>query len=688
MNKVNPFLKGGLRPPLGSSALPSKEVQAMLDAALAAQKEKPTVIGMMNVGIPKTKRRIINHNGISSDKVAAIVKLYDDLVLNEEIRTTRSVNIGLIINEGFSAFESSIGKEAWSLVKKYYGIGYEADTSCLTEEKVKEYLAKMRTIENACGYIDGLWKLIQNLHACLDEFVPCEGLDERHQVITGAKLALLVMELLCGEWFLQRQMRRNPNATSLTNDTLHAWLPDYDLCHSESHLAEAYGPEELFGIYEKFREYGEKCIVIDLLMREIMSLRERGLLDEAMHFCELSFQDDGKGWNIVSTNAPNPYNTIEKVMELKRRIHPQRSVRAMEGFLLKPYIKNIILSEFWETYAILAGFVKSRRSLEEVFPRFDAAYYFAKAIHGKTTYVQERTSVWRLAQNPHKVILVSGPLEVERILFLAEYLYEVDIELRYFAENRELRGPVGRVMMAIKVAQKLKCLNSFYVESAMRIAQEILKMDSTGILKRCLDRFINNEEEIDLEQVVIELGITPEHLQKWGANPVVQEDLSAVPETEEIRTENVTDPANEEEYIDWSNSEAVVGWLINWAAKNGFTIQDDAEQRNLIWAVLAEKNTDTIKSYALREIDDTTFVKEIGFENEYADMYFSRDQVDCEKLTAHVVKETKKTKAKRNNSTAAVCTICLYKYLVEKRLPCGPDMTVMSLNPALRKFFQ
>ena len=709
VNKDNPFLKGGFRPPLGASASPSKEVQAMLDAAFAAQNGKQAVMGMMNLGGTKTTRKIINPDGLSSDEVVAVVKLYDDLVQNADIRTTRAVNIGLIVNEGFLAFENTIGKAAWIYVKKYYGIGCKADTNCLTTEVLKMHLAKMRTIENACAYIDGYWDLIQALHGCLDEFVPCEGVEERHQVITGAKLSLLVMELLCGDWFLQRQMRRNPNATNLISNALHAWLPDYDLCHSKNHLAEAYGPEELFGVYEKFKEYGPKCIVIDLLMREILSLQNRDILKEAMAFCELSFEDDGKGWNIVSTNAPNPYNTIERVMELKKKIHPQRSVRAMEGFLLKPYIQNTILSELWETYAILVRFVDSGKTLEDVFPRFDAAYYFAKSAQGKTTYVQKRTSVRCLARNTHKSILVSGQLEVERILFLTEYLYEIDMELRYFGTNKELRGPVGQVMMAIKVAQKLKCAKAFYVEPAMRIAQEILKMDCTGILKECLKRFINNEEEIELDKIVMELGITPEHLKKWGAiaadpgehstdveypgDDVKDEsadDLSAVPAIEEDHTVEAAVPATEEDHtveaIDWCDSDAVVGWLIKWAIKNGFKVQDDAEQRNLIWAVLAEKNIDTIKSRALKEIDDTTFVKKIGFEHEYADMYFARDQVDCEKLMDHVVKETKK--AKRNNSNAAACTIHLYKYLVDKRLPAGPDLTVMTMNSSLKKFFK
>ena len=636
---------GGLKLTLGYSPAMPAEMQEMLKASTKAQQGKPPILTRMNAARTQNKRQVIEYKGFNSAENAAVLALYDALVQEPHIRATRTVNIGLIVEKGFTAFESSLGKEAWDKVKKYYGIGCKPDTSCLGTEELKVHLANMRTIENACAYIDGYWDIIQALYECLDEYNPINGIDERHQILTGAKISVMAIEILCGDWFLRKQMKRKTENNS-TKKLLPDWLPDYKLCHEKANLEKSYGPEDVIGVYEMLKPYGPKCIVVDMVMREIWCLHQRGLIEEVMCFCELTFVEKGTEWNIISNNVPNPYFTISKVMMLKKKVHPERSVRAMEAFILKPFIKKTSQTELWELHVILTSlFDKGGKALEEEISPIDGGYFYADNI-------RERTTIFCL-RGRH---LISGRLEAERILYFAQYVYFKNLELPYSEKNKDLRGPAGQVMIAITILQKLGCTKAFYAEKAMSLAQEVLKMDHIGILKNCLERLANNEPEKEIEEIVKELGITSVELERWGG----------------------------EELTDWSNPESVTKWLIKWGTKKGYVVQNDPEQRKLISAILVDGNIDKIRALAMKELDEESFMQEIGFDLVFAEMYFARDQVDCDGLTEHLIKAAKQAKQKKK--TAKSCTIKLYKYLVNNRLPCGPDMVVIHQNPVLKKF--
>lgn len=146
---------------------------------------------------PVPKRKVINYEGFTEDEVTVACAIYDTLVTDPDIRGKHPLDVALIINKGYPAFEKTIGIKAWKNLRKYYGIGCESDKNCLDAEALKGYLFKLRTVENACVYISGYWETLENLYGLLNEFAPIKGVSERQQIITGAKLVFFALELIC-----------------------------------------------------------------------------------------------------------------------------------------------------------------------------------------------------------------------------------------------------------------------------------------------------------------------------------------------------------------------------------------------------------------------------------------------------------------------------------------------------------
>lgn len=701
MSKI--FLKGGL---------PSPEMDAMVQKALAVRKPEPTYAGMSNIACQKTTGHISNCKGFSPDQIAAIVKLYDDLVQDPEIRASRPVNVGLIANDGFQVFESTLGQEAWGKLKMYYGIDCKADHCIINDKELQESLTQLRTMNTACYYIDGYWRMIQTLHSFLDEFQPCADLDERAQILTGAKIVFLVLELMCGDHFPQKYMKHNADAWKNASkkkevfdipqpDLIHPWLADYAKVTDPANATNAYGPEQLCYAFEKFKDLGPKCIITAMVMGELLDIERRGHINDVMRFAELSFSDDGSHIDIVSINTPNPFTTIAAVMKLKRKVYPEITVKAAEWFFFKQFVSKNAISELIETYIILRTIKDSGKSLEELFPSISIDYSFAH-------HITRKMSVYCLTGNAKRPILISGWIEAERLLRLVEHCKENDTELPFFWTKPNVRGPIGRVLVAIIIGQKLNCPMAFDVMGSMLFAQELLKMDH-GFLAAQIEK----DTDIDLCSAAQELGITSEHLKNWGSDSKILEkettttssdadamggmnaDTEALEEppeavaTEKIPTADIPVTHDAEETTDFSNSKAVIRWLIKWAKQKGYTVQDDEvqddeaqddeAQHKLILNVLVEGNTELIRAFAMKEIDESTFMKKIGLASNYAYMCFSIENINCEELVAHILTSIRK-------KNVPVCSIRLYKYLTSKKIKCGLERARMKKNPTIEKY--
>lgn len=532
MNKKTPFFgmsgrHGILTTGLAQPPTLPPEVLAAFKAATNPKGTNPSTITGMVAG---SKKNVINCEGYTPEYIAAVLSLYDDLLLDKEICATRTIDIHLIVTEGFPAFESTIGAQNFKKLKKYYGIGYNADKTAIKKQELQDLLARLRTIDNACRYIHGYWDAILFLDECLDETNPIAGLTDRERKLSNAKLAFLAGEVLCGDWYPLMYFKRCEDEKATPTIQVRSFdikrryqiptlLPDYARCNQKKDTT-PYGPEELIRVADKFRQYGKGCIIVDQLMTEVGKLIERGVLDEVMSFCELRFYKEKDGWNFRTHNIPNPYNTVEKVKALKRRANPERYCIAMEVFLLKPMIDQMDQEEVWTLYTIL---VQSNCVLDGNFPKINGGFFYADN-------VRESMQVYKLTGKT----LLAGPIEAQRCLDLARYVYANDLPLSFaYCDNKV---PAGQVLTAITLAQNLGCKLAYatgyttaanyessvsYAGSTMKIAREIMAMDKTGVLKR----EFYAEEKATSERLKEELGITDEDMRRWGAE---------IPKAEEV----------------------------------------------------------------------------------------------------------------------------------------------------------
>ena len=132
--------------------------------------------------------KVVSFDGISVKDEAGVVRLYNTLVSD----LSKDIDIKLIIEEGFPAFEQTIGVAEFAKVKKYFGI----DSSFRgkpRETEVMSLVAKLRTVENATKYISGYKELIENVALRL------EDAPEGMSVIEKAKLVRVYM-VIFGEY--------------------------------------------------------------------------------------------------------------------------------------------------------------------------------------------------------------------------------------------------------------------------------------------------------------------------------------------------------------------------------------------------------------------------------------------------------------------------------------------------------
>ena len=624
----------------------------------------------------------------------------------------------MIISEGFPAFERTIGTNRFKKLKKYYGIGCNADKMVLKQQELKELLAKLRTIENACYYIYGYWDAILVLNDTLDESNPIQELTERAQILSNAKLAFLAGEVLCGGWFPQMYFKKTGNAheTSITKGNRFAikrrhvlpnWLPDYKLCNQRNDKT-PYGPDALLYVADKFSQYEKGCIIVDQLMNEVERIIQNGLLDDVMRFCELRFYEHD-GWNFCSCNIPNPYNTVEMVKELKRRVNPEHSSMAMEQFLLLPDLTKMDQEEVWTLYSLLS---QTDGILEGKFPQVPARAFYANGI-------TESTRVYKLTGTT----VLAGTLEAKRCLELAQYVYEHDIPLPFAYTNEKV--PAGQVLTAITLAQNLGCVGAYaaeyttapnyvgsasYAYSAMKIAKEIMGKDDKEILRRELLA----EQKTDSTLLKLELGITDEILRQWGAeNPEVEAvaeacvdvtadmnatvsepNYSSAEANQHLAVDTVMNAAGEEPMPvadkDFDDPSQCMEFILEWARLKGYLVKSevDEQQRQIIQAVIIDGNEKHIRTFATGECTEMAFMEAIGFEadNDIALEYFDRYQVARDELTHHCILINKKLRQKKAKTPAVKCTVRLYNYLVDRRIECGPDCVYMKRDKSLLNF--
>lgn len=642
---------------------------------------------------PKKEREIINCEGLDSSYVSAVLRLYDALILDNEVRQNRTVDVALIINEGFPAFEVKIGKRKFKMIKQYFGLESKpADKPGLSDEEAKNLLARLRTYKCACYYIYGFKAIVASLAKCHDDFKPLKRLSEENKELTAAKLTLLA-GVLCGEHYLLRHFEievpkeNMGRSKKYYDEPAKARLPELRPVYekiSRKNDDTPYGPEELIRLWDmKFSHYGERFIATERLMYEVFRLEERGILGEVLQFCELGMYKQGKRWNFYSKDVPNPYTTAEKVKALKKKVNPVLTTISAEVSFVRPMFSQMYVEYLLIIHMCLKDLLKDGKRIEEQLSPVETTYVMAR--NGSM-----QIKAYRIGPN----FLVSSTEEAMRWASLAEYVCVNDIELP-FAHCLQ-KAPAGQVLGAIYLAQKLECQKAFWLNGAMEIAKEILAMDTNGVLKRELMA----KKAASPEQLKEELGITDAHLKKWGAKDSAAESIKVANDSitsagnsevadETVVSEPITtvaEPARlENKPVDWNNPEECVEWIASWAVKNGYLSalrNDDSKQFNLIYEVMVKGNEEIISSFAMNKIDESEFLANIGFEVDIAPMYFDQFRVEPKRLVDHCWGLQMKIRQKKN----APCdsTIKLYHYLITSGIECGAAKQPMSPSKMLK----
>lgn len=635
---------------------------------------------------PKKEREIINCEGLDSSYVSAVLRLYDALILDDEVRQNRTVDVALIINEGFPAFEAKIGKRKFKMIKQYFGLESKpADKPGLSDEEAKNLLARLRTYKCACYYIYGFKAIVASLAKCHDEFKPLKRLSEENKELTAAKLTLLAA-VLCGGHYLLRHFeievpKENKGRSKKYYDEpakvrLPELLPVYEkACRKNDDTP--YGPEELIRLWDmKFSHYGEHFIATERFMYEVFRLEERGILGEVLQFCELGMYKQGKRWNFYSKDVPNPYTTAEMVKALKKKVNPVLSTISAEVSFVRPMFSQMFVEYFLIIHMRLKDLLKDGKRIEEQLSPVETTYVMAR--NGSM-----KIKAYRIGPN----FFVSSTEDAMRWASLAEYVCVNDIELP-FAHCLQ-KAPAGQVLGAIYLAQQLECQNAFLLNGAMEIAKEILAMDTNGVLKRELMA----KKAASPEQLKEELGITDEHLRRWGAEIHKTEagvancvDVTAEADEAEQEIDTVMLAADMDLYDDTQ----VMEFVLKWARLKGYLVKSevDEQQRQIIQSVIIDGNQEEIRSFANGECTEKAFMEAIGFEekDDIVKGYFDRYQVAPDELTKYCILINKKFRKKNGKTPAVECTVRLYNYLVDMRIECGPDYVVMKRDRSLLNF--
>lgn len=663
-----------------SSCLSQNGVGSLLQIPAVAPAKPANLLVMA----PADNRKRICCDGINKADISGIVAFYDAMVQNLQLRQSLPINLGLIVHKGFPAFEKTIGKDDFENLKQYFGIGMKANKNVLTNEQVQQLLARLRTIENACFYIHGYQACIDFMSECLyGEINKVTYVSDEQNKLALAKLAFMAAELLCGYWYLQQDfeiVNPNPNSKKAAqvsfkgrNTNRVERLPNDG--KSQKSNANYYGPEELMVLVEKkLKPYGKKCIFTDMLMYEIHRLKNAGILPDVLRCCELQLKDDSdEMWDFLSINEANPFNTVGQIRDLKKRIHPRIGVYPMETFLFVPEVSEEYIENLWLLWRVLENVLESKEGIEKL--RSEMKNF--RCVDKKFQY-----QVYMIGRNE----AVSGEIEARRIVYLANCVCGNDIEMN---QAKGGKVHVGQMLQAVLLAQACKCEAAFDLYGQMEIGNEILAMDTDGVMRR--ENFA--KEKSNPETLVKELGITDEHLRRWGAEIHNAEagvancvDVTAEADEAEQEIDAVMLAAD----MDLFDDTQVMEFVLKWARLKGYLVKSevDEQQRQIIQSVIIDGNQEEIRSFANGECTEKAFMEAIGFEEkeDIVKGYFDRYQVAPDELTKYCILINKKFRKKNGKTPAVQCTVRLYNYLVDMRIECGPDYVIMKRDRSLLNF--
>ena len=615
-------------------------------------------------------RKIIHSEKLSKVDEERVLKLYDALVSSE---CAQAVDVDMIVTEAFPKFEETIGEKEFAKVKKYFGIGEKGSCKAKPDIKINILLEQLKTIENAQYYISGYKELVENMASKLLDA------PEELSTIEKAKIVRMFYIVLNDREYFVEDYTPRPVATE-GNEKRSIYQYDFDAAIANN--KKPINPEEMFYLYQRWvsRVGGVFYQGIEFEVEKI----DHREVKKVLAFAELSYSKSS-GFKNVNTTVPNA--TFGSIRTLKKNLNSEFYAFPLALFHDILWITRMM--DFGDLYAL-------NRALENDDWMEKAKVVEQKAkVYSASIFVDTIVQFYEVTPN----LVVSGDKEADRIKYFMQFAIEKEFELlvrKILVDENNVKCDevddkinVAAFMTAIEIAKKEGFLNyTNGLTQEFEVAETIMVRD--GGIETLL---LYKRGEISYEEAIGRLGIDENFARdvlELNVTSVVTEEESisasevevepAAPTTEEV-VEEFEEALETEDEVFEEKSELETT-VIKFAVENGYADSEDTVNLELVRNVIIPGNEDAINALAIGEIDEATFEKQIGFEDEFAEAYFNTAKVDIaavEGKLQDIKKYGKKDKIKKSKLVVA-----LYCYLVINEVGCGPKNKPAKRNKGLK----
>ena len=598
-------------------------------------------------------RQIIHTDKLSKVDEERVLKLYDALVSSE---CTQPVDLEMIVTEAFPKFEETIGEKEFAKVKKHFGIG-EKCAAKKPDIKVNVLLEQLKTIENAQYYISGYKHLVK---AMADKLLEAP---EELSVIERAKIVRMFYIVMNDREYFVEDYRPRP---VMGSDKKQHSVYQYDFNAAIAINKKPINPEEMFYLYERWVSRVGGVFYSGVLFE--MEKIDKDL-KKVLTFAELTYTKNG-GFKNVNTTMVNA--TFGNIRTLKKNINSEFYAYPLALFHDILWIQKMM--DFGDLYAICRAlddehWMDKAKAVEQVAKTYSASIF-----------VDTRVTFYEITPN----LVVSGKKEADRIRYFLEFAIEKEFELLVKkvlvdengnkAEEVDDRINVAAFMTAIEIAKK-----EGFIEFTTGLTHEFEIAETIMEQEGAMDLLLQyKRKEISYEEMIERLGIDRKFAREILELDIPEPVIEIVPD-EVVEEEPAVPEVCEEPVAEECN---LVDTVIKFAVENGYA--DSAADVNvtLVENVIIPGNEKFIAALAAGEIDEATFEKQIGFEDEFAEAYFNTSKIiitDIETKLQDIKKYGKKDKIKKSK-----LVVLLYCYIVTNEVGCGPKNKPAKRNKGLK----
>lgn len=383
-------------------------------------------------------------------------------------------------------------------------------------------------------------------------------------------------------------------------------------------------PEDLFWLYEKrlINQDGKKVELLYTALFYELEVMEKRLKAEVLSFAELQQIDGG----FISVNKAYKKSNFTDVRNLKQRVNEIPNAIEYDRVA---NLNNIQAMDF-EIIYYLYKFIKYTPF--EEWKKIERE----RVVVEKGNPVLKKFEGYMLLDN----LTVSSKEEAERLAFMFENAAYMGLTMKaktYTADGNdtiEFDCVVGVHWAAMKFAHYLGIVKEDCdVNADFNAANELIEKVSAETWMAYLNDAISNDEMKELLQI----------------------------KEKETPYETVCRLATNAGYLNEADL-------------------DSAEE--LIKEVILPGNEDAIKAFSDGEITEQTMLKRIGFEKEFAQMYFDYRKIDIP-VVEEKLQEIKRSYAKDAMQKSKLL-VSLYCHVIENKKKCGPKMKVPKGNKALK----